>query len=303
MIKVGQDNIKNVFFGSTSIKKGYSGEDIIFNKISTNTIQEKWINSGLADWTGSTGQAVKFKTGATSVPYVSDGYILTSTTDMFGDCWNLTSVTLFDTQNVTTMYDMFTGCYKLSSVPLFETSACTTMRSMFTGCYKLISVPLFNTENVTNMDFMFQGCDLLTTVPLFNTSSVTSMTGMFTGNDGITEVPLFDISACTSVYSMFSLCTSLISVPELNLLNCLPDITSAFYMCTSLTNCYLINLKPSINFNNSSNLTRDSIMFMINNSQTGTNRIMTLHATAKNRLTQEDINDANLKGWTFATAI
>jgi hypothetical protein len=59
-------------------------------------------------------------------------------------------------------------------------------------------------------------------------------------------------------------------------------------------------LNISISLISSPNLTEESIMYMVNNSQSGTGRVMTLHATARNRLTQQDIDDASALGWSFA---
>jgi hypothetical protein len=94
-------------------------------------------------------------------------------------------------------------------------------------------------------------------------------------------------------------CRLLSTVPELNV-SAVTNFTNTFGNCSALTTCHLNHLKISIQFAQSPNLTEESIMYMINNSQSGTGRVMTLHATAKARLSSQDIDDASAAGWTFA---
>lgn len=62
---------------------------------------------------------------------------ITNMQEMFNDCTNLTSVSLFDTSNVTNMNSMFLGCSSLTSVPLFNTSSVTNTTNMLTNCYNV----------------------------------------------------------------------------------------------------------------------------------------------------------------------
>ena len=98
---------------------------------------------------------------------------------MFKDCTSLTTIPLFDTQNVTNMGGMFWRCNSLTSVPLFDTQNVTDMYGMFYNCTSLTSVPEFNTQNVTNMFGPFFNCTCLTTIPLFDTQNVKDTTQMF----------------------------------------------------------------------------------------------------------------------------
>ena len=97
---------------------------------------------------------------------------------MFLSC-PITSVSLFDTTNVTKMDNMFNYCSKLTSIPLFDTTNVTNMDHMFNYCSNLRFVPLFNTSNVTNMNHMFNECSNLTNIKLFDTTNVTTMSYTF----------------------------------------------------------------------------------------------------------------------------
>lgn len=88
---------------------------------------------------------------------------------------------------------MFYYCTKLTSVSLFDTSDVTTMDSMFSNCSNLISVPSFNTSKVTNMSSMFGSCEKIKTLPMLDTSNCTSFYNMLSGCFQLTEIPAWDV--------------------------------------------------------------------------------------------------------------
>ena len=132
---------------------------------------------------------------------------------MFGSCKKLTTVPLFNTQNVTNMMNMFSYCSNLTTIPLFNTQNVTNMMNMFGYCSNLTTIPLFNTSNVTNMRDMFSRCSNLTTIPLFNTSNVTDMMDMFGYCTNLTTVQQFDTSNVNDMSYMFYECNSLTELP------------------------------------------------------------------------------------------
>jgi surface protein len=68
---------------------------------------------------------------------------------------------------------------------------------------------------------MFYNCTALLTVPLFDTKKVTNMPYMFYGCGALTTVPSFDIRN-------------------------VPDLSDAFNSCKALTECWVRNIKTSI---------------------------------------------------------
>lgn len=86
------------------------------------TIQEAWIDSGLAKWVNeSTKNSVRFNTELTGdlvVPKVKDRYRITNMLSMFGNCTSLTSLDLsnLNTSNVTNMSSMFSSCTSLKTI-------------------------------------------------------------------------------------------------------------------------------------------------------------------------------------------
>lgn len=163
-------------------------------------------------------------------------------------------------------------CYEFTSKVVFkdfDTSAVTDMNSMFYGC-RLTTLDLssFNTSAVTNMMYMFKYCDRLTTLDLssFDTSSVTNM--MF----------------------MFYNCSNLATIIGTHTLE---EVQAGTIKALKGT-------KESLNLSYSPNLERASILALLYGlaDLTGqTANTVTLHATAKARLTAEDIKIATDKNW------
>ena len=190
-------------------------------------------------------------------------------------CYEYTSKVVFkdfDTSAVTNMSYMFSSCRKLTTLDLssFNTSAVTNMRSMFRLCSNLSTLDLsnFNTSAVTNMNLMFYSCSNLTTLDVsnFNTSAVTNMSSMFDG--------------CSNLSTIIGTHT-------------LEEVQAGTIKA-------LRGLKVGISFSDSPNLERASILALFYGlaDLTGkTAQTVTLHATAKARLTAEDIKIATDKNW------
>lgn len=90
--------------------------------------------------------------------------------NMFRSCSALESLDLsmFNTENVTSMPNMFNGAKKLKTlnVSSFNTEKVKNMGHMFTDCSNLTSLDLssFNTKGVEYVDNIFKNCSNLTTI-------------------------------------------------------------------------------------------------------------------------------------------
>ena len=152
----------------------------------------------------------------------------------------------------------------------------------------------FDTSAVTDMRSMFYGCSKLTTLDLssFDTSAVTSMGGMFDNCDRLTTLDLssFDTSAVTNMGFMFYNCNNLTTIIGTHTLEDVPAGTIKALKGT----------KVSLNLSYSPLLERASILALFYGlaDLTGkTKQTVVLHATAKARLTAEDIKIATDKNW------
>ena len=125
-------------------------------------------------------------------------------------------------------------------LPKIDTSEKTNMSSMFNYCYSLVSIPQLDTQNATNMSNMFYGCYSLVSIPRLDTKNVTNMS------------------------SMFNNCYSLVSIPQLDTQNAM-NMNNMFYYCYSLVTANLKNVKLAYQLNNSALLSKESLLYIINN--------------------------------------
>lgn len=158
-----------------------------------------------------------------------------------------------------------------------DTSQVTNMANMFRGS-RLTTVPSMDTSQVTNMSQMFYNCNKLITVPPIDTSKVTNMTYMFDGCSSLTTVPEMDTSQVTNVYYMLAYCSSLTDLGG------------------------FVGLKVNLDLSNSSKLTHDSLMNVINKAAdvTASPKTLTLGSTNLAKLSDEEKAIATNKGWTLA---
>jgi surface protein len=145
-----------------------------------------------------------------------------------------------DTSGKTDMNSMFKSCQSLVAIPQLDTSSVTSMANMFNYCYSFTSIPMLDTSKVTSMDSMFSGCRSLTSIPMLNTSNVTTMGSMFGDCSSLTSIPMLDTANVTNMSSMVG-------------------------YCSSLAHANLKNVKLACQLNNSPLLTKDSLLYIINN--------------------------------------
>jgi surface protein len=125
-------------------------------------------------------------------------------------------------------------------LPKIDTSRKTSMSKMFYNCTSLVSIPQLDTQNVTNMNNMFQSCTSLVSIPQLDTQNVTNMS------------------------YMFNYCYSLVSIPQLDTQN-VTNMSYMFDYCYSLTNAYLKNVKLAYQLNSAALLSKESLLYLINN--------------------------------------
>ncbi len=236
---------------------------------------------------------------------------VTTMSYMFDSCYWLTSldVSHFNTSNVTNMSYMFDSCSSLTSLDVshFNTSNVTDMSYMFYNCSSLTSLDVsnFNTSNVTNMYSMFRGCYVLTILDLrnFNTSKVTNMSNMLNDCRAITSINIsnFDTSNVTDMYGMFFFCSKLTSIIGTLDMQKVTNVGLMFSSCSSLEEVHIHNLGVDLSLSNSSKLTHDCLVELINNLQTVTStKTLTLGSTNLAKLTDAEKQVATDKGWTLA---
>lgn len=161
---------------------------------------------------------------------------------------------------------------------------------------------VFDFSDMTDMGYMFAYCSNLTTIPKIDTSNANTMVYMFSSCGSLSEIPVMDTSNVTEIYGMFINCTSLSSVPEMDVSN----VTYMDYMfrsCSSLTDLGgFVGLKCDLDLSESSHITHDSLMNVINKAAdvTAAPATLTLGSTNLAKLSDEEKAVATSKGWTLA---
>ena len=170
-----------------------------------------------------------------------------------------------DTSGMTSMASMFRDCFLLVAIPQLNTSNVTSMKSMFSYCYSLTTIPMLDTSNVTNMDNMFNECRSLKAIHMLDTSKVTSMNYTFGDCHSLTTIPMLDTSKVTVNYSVFS-------------------------ACTSLTVANIKNVNRAYGLDAAALLSKESLLYLINNEAAESAITITLASYAYERLA----NDADV---------
>lgn len=185
--------------------------------------------------------------------------------------------------------------------PKIDTSAETDLSGMFQSCILLVAIPSLDLSSAQNTSSMFEGCLSLACVPPLNTSQVTNMSGMFNQCVSLTYAPQIDFSSAQNIYTMYANCTSLkyvsdISSPSITnmqgLFTACATLQSVFITMTNVTNaesittaCYSLQnvfisgLKSSIILQTSV-LSKDSLLYIINNSAATSAITITLSAAS-----------------------
>ena len=127
---------------------------------------------------------------------------------------------------------------------------------------RIVYLPKIDTSSVTNMNRMFYYCYSLTSIPMLDTSSVTNMSYMFNSCSSLTAIPMLDTSSVR-------------------------DMSSMFNNCYSLTHANLKNVKLAYQLNNSALLSKESLLYLINNEAATSAITITLAKYAYTRLAED----------------
>ena len=220
-----------------------------------------------------------------SIPQL-DTQKVTNMSNMFQNCYSLVSIPQLDTANVTNMYYMFSSCRSLVSIPQLDTQKVTNMNYMFSGCYSLVNIPQLDTQKVTNMNYMFSSCYSLVSIPQLDTQSVTGMNNMFYDCYSLVNIPQLDTQSVTGMNNMFQDCYSLVSIPQLDTQS-VTEMNYMFYDCRSLTHANLKNAKLACDLSRANLLSKESLLYIINNEAATTAITIKLASYAYTRLAED----------------
>lgn len=192
---------------------------------------------------------------------------VTTMAGLFSGCNSLVCVSPLDTSSVTDMNTMFNACYSLVSIPQLNTSEVKNAASMFADCRSLASIPQLDTSKATNMSYMFYRCYSLESIPPLNTSAATNISRIFAECNALTYIPSLNTSSATNMSGMFYRCYSLASISQFDMVN-VTNASSMFGECSSLVHININNVASELAFDGSSLLSKESLLYLINNEAT-----------------------------------
>jgi surface protein len=112
------------------------------------------------------------------------------------------------------------------------------------------------------------------------------MSKMFYNCYSLVSIPQLDTASVTDMSSMFSGCYSLVSIPQLDTAS-VTNMSSMFNNCNSLTHAYLKSAKFSYQLNYSALLSKESLLYLINNEAATSAITIKLASYAYTRLAED----------------
>ena len=204
---------------------------------------------------------------------------------------------LIDTSEVNSLIT-FANCDNLLYIDTsnWNTSKCTSISFKKCGKIKRLDTSKWNTDNITTFNSAFQGCYELQDIDVtnWNMDNVTNTLSMFNGCSSLVSIDTtnwnFYSITKTGANSMFLACKKLISIIGDRDID---DVLMHNVKCLN-GNISSLNLSGTI-------LERPSLRASINGlAEVETTQTLTLGATLRAKLTEEDIAIATAKNWTIA---
>jgi surface protein len=131
--------------------------------------------------------------------------------------------------------------------------------------------------------------DRIVYLPKIDTSGKTNMNGMFYNCYSLVSIPQLDTASVTSMGNMFGYCYSLVSIPQLDTAS-VTSMSDMFNNCRSLTHAHLKNAKLAYDLSTANLLSKESLLYLINNEAATSAITIRLASYAYTRLA----NDADI---------
>lgn len=189
-----------------------------------------------------------------------------------------------DISGIKNLSNLFANCYSLVAIPKLDTSAATSMYRMFAGCRSMVCVPILDTSSVTTMNSMFYGCYALQFIPNIDMSNTNDVNSMFFACYSLRDIRLLNIPNISNITNTFYNCYSLTSLTvDTNL----RIADNAFYACRSIVHLWINRLSASISLTYTSLLSKDSLLYMIQNAAPTSAITITLPAYCYNKYSND----------------
>lgn len=195
---------------------------------------------------------------------------------------------LLNSNNISQANNMFLQCTNLLYLPPLDLSEVQKAGAFLEECSYLRYAPAFNFIKATGLAYCFNTCRFLKHIDITTSSLLISASYLFFACGSLELVTGYlDVSNVNDLRYIFYGCINLQDVIPVLDLGKTTNVTSFAYNCFSLRGIKIKNLPISIVFSQSSRLSKESLLFMINNEAATSPIIITLHADAYARLAND----------------
>lgn len=213
-----------------------------------------------------------------ALPEIRNAGQISAATNMCSGCVSMTTATLPDLPAVTVANGAFYGCTSLETLTIGAMPRCTTLASLATTCASLKTMTLGESPNVTEIVQIAYGCSSLTEVTIGTGDALTKVDNAFNGCSRLRRINgTLDFTKLTSTGNIF-------------------------FGCEALEEVRIKGLKVDLSLQQSTNLSTESVKYLVENLQQATGKSITLPRswqTAHTAEAREYSQKAAAKGFTL----
>lgn len=203
--------------------------------------------------------------------------------NLFESCNRLIAIPYLDTSNVTGMNGTFRNCSSLTCVPFLNLSKVRTISNLFNGCSRIKTIPPFDTSSVEYFALTFLACTSLEYLPNLDFSSSQAFEQFCSNCYSLKSVPAItsDYITAVSLNNIFTNCYNLRSIPLVDIKNL--GVVTGFSSNFNLRDLFFKNLSKSLLLSQSPLLSKESLLYIIENAAPTSAIKITLHASCYNK--------------------
>ena len=287
------------------------------------TVDDNMRSEQLISIRGDCSDRYRNRTDLVNAPKL-DTLFMTKADGFFDGCTNLKSMYWYEFKNVVSANSFAKDCRLLKQFPELDFSSLksaisflansgivrfadlagkniTNVSSFFYSCVYLKGVNSIDLPNATTIDNIFYNCASLEDLPeIINIPNAVYAEGAFFECRSLKKVGKLISPKMKNANQLFANCASLVSIEEIDFSSC----TSATDIFTGCTELRYVGIKPGtlkidLSFFNTK-LSLLSLQKIIRELPVVNNKTITINYTeAASQLTDEEISDARVKGWTI----
>ena len=213
-----------------------------------------------------------------ALPEIRNAGQISSISQMCTGCASMTTAILPDLPSVMVANGAFYGCAALETLTIGAMPLCTTMASLVTTCASLKTMTIGECPNVTDISQIAYQCASLTEVTLGTGDALTKVDNAFNGCSRLRRINgTLDFAKLASTGNIF-------------------------FGCEALEEVHIKGLKADLSLQQSTNLSTESVKFLVENLQQVTGKSITLPRswqTAHTAEAREYSQKASAKGFTL----